>query len=59
MDEMDIEVELREGADSGVVQEIVVRLDSMLAFRPRVQQVARNALPRFEMKAKRFHLKLD
>ena len=59
MDEMDIEVELREGADSGVVLEIVVRLDSMLAFRPRVQQVARNALPRFEMKAKRFHLKLD
>jgi phenylacetate-CoA ligase len=59
MDEMDIEVELREGADPGVVQEIAVRLDSMLAFRPRVQQVARNALPRFEMKAKRFHVKLD
>ena len=59
MDEMDIEVELREDADSGVVLEIAVRLGSMLAFRPRMQQVARNALPRFEMKAKRFHLKLD
>jgi phenylacetate-CoA ligase len=31
----------------------------MLAFRPRVHHVARNALPRFEMKAKRFHVKLD
>ena len=31
----------------------------MLAFRPRVHSVARNALPRFEMKAKRFHVKLD
>jgi phenylacetate-CoA ligase len=54
MDEMDIEVELREGADSGVVQEIAVRLVSMLAFRPRVQQVARNTLPRFEMKPSAF-----
>jgi phenylacetate-CoA ligase len=31
----------------------------MLAFRPRVHHVARNMLPRFEMKAKRFHVKLD
>jgi phenylacetate-CoA ligase len=54
MDEMDIEVELREGADSGGVQEIAVRLDSMPAFRPRVQQVARNTLPRFEMKPSAF-----
>jgi phenylacetate-CoA ligase len=59
MDEMDIEVELREGADPEVVHEIGIKLDSMLAFRPRVRHVARNALPRFEMKAKRFHVKLD
>jgi phenylacetate-CoA ligase len=59
MDEMDIEVELCEGADPEVVHEIAVKLDSMLAFRPRVHHVARNALPRFEMKAKRFHVKLD
>jgi phenylacetate-CoA ligase len=59
MDEMDIEVELSEGADPELVQEIGARLDSMLAFRPRVHQVARNALPRFEMKARRFHVKLD
>jgi phenylacetate-CoA ligase len=42
-----------------VVHEIAVKLDSMLAFRPRVHHVARNMLPRFEMKAKRFHVKLD
>ena len=59
MDEMDIEVELCEGADPEVVHEIAVKLDSMLAFRPRVHHVARNMLPRFEMKAKRFHVKLD
>ena len=59
MDEMDIEVELCEGADPEVVHEIGIKLDSMLAFRPRVHHVARNALPRFEMKAKRFHVKLD
>jgi phenylacetate-CoA ligase len=57
MDEMDIEVELCESADPGVVQEIAVRLDSMLAFRPRVHHVAADTLPRFEMKAKRFHVK--
>jgi phenylacetate-CoA ligase len=31
----------------------------MLAFRPRVHHVVRNALPRFEMKARRFHVKLE
>ncbi len=56
MDEMDIEVELCEGADPQVVHQIAIKLDSMLAFRPRVHHVAHNALPRFEMKAKRFHV---
>jgi phenylacetate-CoA ligase len=56
MDEMDIEVELCEGADPEVVHAIAEKLDAMLAFRPRVHHVARNALPRFEMKAKRFHV---
>jgi len=59
MDEMDIEVELREGSDPDLVHEIAARLDAMLAFRPRVRRVAHNALPRFEMKARRFHVKLD
>jgi hypothetical protein len=36
----------------------MTRLRTMLAFRPRVHHVARNALPRFEMKARRFHVKL-
>jgi phenylacetate-CoA ligase len=56
MDEMDIEVELCEGADPGVVHSIAERLDAMLAFRPRVHNVGRNILPRFDMKAKRFHV---
>ncbi|MBI3147154.1 MAG: AMP-binding protein [Betaproteobacteria bacterium] len=56
MDEMDIEVELAEDADPRVVEAIAERLDTMLSFRPRVRSVARDALPRFEMKAKRFHV---
>ena len=59
MDEMDIEVELSAGTDPDLIQAIAVKLDSMLAFRPRVRQVAHNALPRFEMKAKRFHVKYN
>lgn len=56
MDEMDIEVELCEGADPAVIHSIAERLDSVLAFRPRVHSVGRNVLPRFDMKAKRFHV---
>lgn len=56
MDEMDVEVELCEGADPNVVHAIAERLDTMLSFRPRVHHLPRNALPRFEMKAKRFHV---
>lgn len=59
MDEMDIEVELVGGADPAVMaQAIALRLDSVLAFRPRVRVVEHHALPRFEMKAKRFHVQL-
>jgi phenylacetate-CoA ligase len=59
MDEMDVEVELREGTDPQLIQAIALKLDSMLAFRPRVRHVAHNELPRFEMKAKRFHVRLE
>ncbi len=59
MDEMDIEIELCEGADPDVAHQLAIKLDSMLSFRPRVHHVARNTLPRFEMKAKRFHVKHD
>ncbi len=56
MDEMDVEIELGEGADAALPQAIAAKLASMLAFRPRVRRVERNALPRFELKAKRFHV---
>jgi phenylacetate-CoA ligase len=59
MDEMEIEVELCAGTDPELIHAIAIKLDAMLAFRPRVHQVAHNALPRFEMKAKRFHVHLD
>ena len=36
----------------------LTKLRAMPAFRPRVHHVARNALPRFEMQAKRFHVRL-
>jgi phenylacetate-CoA ligase len=59
MDEMNVEVELCEGADPKVVDAIAERLDSMLSFRPRVLLLPRNALPRFELKAKRFHVQRE
>lgn len=59
MDEMDIEVELCVGTDPELIHAIAVKLDFMLAFRPRVHLVAHNTLPRFEMKAKRFHVKFE
>ncbi|MBK6553726.1 MAG: AMP-binding protein [Rhodocyclaceae bacterium] len=59
MDEMDVEIELCEGAHPDVVHAIADKLDTLLAFRPRVHLVARNALPRFEMKAKRFFVRRD
>ena len=59
MDEMEIEVELAESADPAIAQKLAMKLDTMLSFRPRVLVVPRNTLPRFEMKAKRFHVQLD
>lgn len=56
MDEMEVELELVDGSDTGVVGAIGERLDTMLGFRPSVKLVGRNALPRFEMKAKRFYV---
>jgi phenylacetate-CoA ligase len=56
MDEMAIDLELAEGADEQVVEAVKERLYAMLGFRPRVQMVARDSLPRFELKAKRFHV---
>lgn len=56
MDEMQVEVELVEGAQAAIADAIAERLGSMLAFRPKVMLAPRNTLPRFELKAKRFYV---
>jgi phenylacetate-CoA ligase len=56
MDEMEIEVELAEGADPGLVNGLAQAIDSALSFRPTVRLVERGSLPRFELKARRFHI---
>jgi len=56
MDEMEIEVELAEGADPALVNAIAQAIDSALSFRPAVRLVERGSLPRFELKARRFHI---
>ncbi len=56
MDEMEIEIELAEGADPGIVTGIAQTIDSSLSFRPSVRLVERGSLPRFELKARRFHI---
>jgi phenylacetate-CoA ligase len=55
MDEMTVEVELVEGADSTVAVAIGQAIDSALTFRPNMHLVPRGQLPRFELKARRFH----
>jgi len=54
MDEMDIELELVEGVSETIGDAINEKLYAMLGFRPGLQFVGRNSLPRFELKAKRF-----
>lgn len=54
MDEMEIEVELSDGADSDIPNAISQLVYSMLSFRPTLRVVEHGVLPRFEMKAKRF-----
>ena len=56
MDEMDIELEVAEGADPATAAAVSTAIDSMLSFRPNVCIVPRNTLPRFELKARRFHV---
>lgn len=59
MDEMEIEFELADGTDAVLFNEIGEKLYAMLGFRPIIQAVQRGSLPRFDMKAKRFHVKKD
>jgi phenylacetate-CoA ligase len=56
LDELSIEVELVEGADADAVPAAIARsISSTIGFRPTVTTVPRGTLPRFELKAKRFH----
>jgi len=56
MDELVIELELVEGADPEAIPAAVTQsINSGLGLRPRVSAVARGTLPRFELKARRFH----
>jgi phenylacetate-CoA ligase len=55
LDELSIEVELMEGSDAeAVVTAVAQSIGTSLGFRPTVTAVPRGALPRFELKAKRF-----
>ena len=57
MDEMEVEIELRLGSDAAIARALAERLDAVLSFRPRVAVVERDTLPRFELKARRFHVR--
>lgn len=59
MDEMDIECELVEGSNEGVFSNIGEMLYTMLGFRPKLRAVEQDSLPRFDMKANRFHVDKD
>lgn len=52
MDELEIEVEVEDGAEA-VVEGLAAELYRGLALRPRVRAVACGSLPRFELKARR------
>jgi phenylacetate-CoA ligase len=56
LDELSIEVELIEGANADAVPAAIAQsISSTIGFRPTVTTVPRGTLPRFELKAKRFH----
>jgi len=57
MDEMEVEIELVENADPVIATAVGLAINSTLAIRPNIQLVPRGALPRFELKARRFHVK--
>lgn len=57
MDELRIELELAEGADAEAISVTIVQaISSNLGLRPTVKTVPRDTLPRFQLKAKRFHV---
>jgi phenylacetate-CoA ligase len=57
LDEMRIEIECAEGADASVLaSEVAASIRSALGLRPEVEVIPRGTLPRFELKARRFHV---
>ena len=57
MDQITIEVELMEGAEATATTALIAQsITSNLGLRPTVVAVARNTLPRFELKARRFRV---
>jgi phenylacetate-CoA ligase len=58
LDVMRIEIECAEGSDSATIANAVAAsINHALGLRPVVESVGRNTLPRFELKARRFHVK--
>jgi phenylacetate-CoA ligase len=58
MDELTIEVELAEGADGDAISKAIAQsIHSALGLRPTLEVVSSNTLPRFKLKASRFHVK--
>lgn len=56
MAELTIEVELVAGADTEVIPQAIAKtISSTLGLRPKITAVERGTLPRFELKARRFH----
>jgi phenylacetate-CoA ligase len=55
MDEMTVEVEFADGADPALATRVAEAIDALLSIRASVQVVPRGTLPRFELKARRFH----
>jgi phenylacetate-CoA ligase len=55
MDEMTVSLELVDGADPAVAVAVGEAINSALSIRAAIQIVPRGTLPRFELKARRFH----
>lgn len=57
MKNLQVEIELKKEAEAGVAQEFVTKtMQNELGLRPDISVVPFGSLPRFEMKAKRFHI---
>lgn len=57
LDDLKIEIELAEGADTEAIPAAVAQMvNQHLGLRPTIAATPRGALPRFELKAKRFHV---